>query len=212
MVGWLTGGCIIIGLMKSQPTTTSGGPGLVRAFPLAMMSNAFSAVTWAVLLVVGGLVAALLVAGFSLPSGWGIAAWLTAGVVALALTAAGVIVHSYARPRSFNVSAEGLEIVWPARTRKLPWGAFVEICEIDRISLGPMTRRFGLGILLGQFGWFHSMYMGNIDSYITRRDGLVLIKLRNRRPLLLSPQAPGEFLQAVRAAISEVEKTEKAAK
>lgn len=189
--------------MTSQPTTinSDAGNGL-RVFPIAMMSNAFSAITWAVLLGTAGVVLFLVILGFSLESGQRFGPWLAAGVGGVVFSVLIVMVNMYARPKCFEVSSEGLVIVWPARTRKLPRGAFTEIRLIERIELGRMTRRFGVGGLFGQFGWFHSVYMGNFDAYLTRNDGMVLIRLRNRRPILLTPENPREFVQALQALVN----------
>ncbi len=186
--------------MTSQHTKSELQAGQ-QVFPIAMMSNAFSAITWVIMLGMAGVIAALVIIGFSLESGKRMGPWLPAGVLAIISIVTIIMVHLYSRPRCFSVSSDGLEIIWPARTRKLPRGAFTEIREIKRIELGRMIRKFGVGGILGQFGWFQSVYMGNFDAYLTRNDGMVLIRLRNRRPILITPENPQEFVKALRAVV-----------
>ena len=187
--------------MASQPTNSKPGAGL-QVFPIAMMSNAFSAVTWAMILGAAGVVTVLVIIGFSLDSRESLWPWLAAGILAVVFGLLTILVHLYGRPRCFEISDEGMIIVWPARIRKLPRGAFTEVRPIKRIELGRMIRKFGAGGIFGQFGWFHSVYMGNLDTYITRNDGMVLIRLRNRRPLLITPENPDDFVQALQAIVN----------
>lgn len=193
--------------MTSQPINTDPPAGL-QAFPIAMMSNAFSAVMWTIVLGMAGLIVALVIIGFSLGSGRYLGPWLSAGILTVIFTTLTVMINMYGRPKCFEISREGLVIIWPARTRKLPRGAFTEIRIIKRIELGRITRQFGIGGLFGQFGWYRSVYMGNIDTYITRNDGMVLIRLRNRRPILITPENPQEFVKALQAVVNyKVDKT-----
>ena len=195
--------------MTSQPTNSEPDAGL-QVFPIAMMSNAFSAITWAFVLGIAGVFATLVIIGFSMDSGGRLGPWLSAIIMAVIFIPLIFMVHMYGRPKCFEVSSEGMVIVWPARIRKLPRGAFTEIRTIKRMELGRMIRKFGVGGIFGQFGWFHSVYMGNLDAYITRNDGMVLIKLRNRRPILITPENPQEFVKALQAAVnSDLEKAKR---
>jgi hypothetical protein len=125
------------------------------------------------------------------------AAFVAAGLLAAGSFTLVTLVRLYSRPRCFEISSEGMRIVWPGRTRKLPRAAFGEMREVTDTELGPLHRRFGVGGLFGCFGWFTSEYMGNMDAYITRREGMVYIRLKNRRPLLLTPKDSKGFLQAL---------------
>lgn len=167
-----------------------------------MISNAFSAVTWALVLGTIGIVATLIIVGFSLESGGRLWFWVPAAILAIAFTTLTVMVNMYGRPKCFEISSEGMVIVWPARTRKLPRAAFTEIRTIKRMELGRMVRKFGIGGIFGQFGWFHSVYIGNVDAYMTRNDGMVLIKLRNRRPILITPENPEKFVKALQVVVT----------
>lgn len=153
-----------------------------------------------------GLILALLLAGagaavFFAVTLRGAASWsagLGAVLLLLATALVSALVWLYARPNSFEVSPEGLKLVWPARTRKLPRNAFADMQPLSRLDLGHCIRLFGVGGLFGSFGRFRSEYLGNMDLYVTRADGMVLLRLKNRRPLILTPQDPEAFLAALR--------------
>ena len=172
-----------------------------RVFPIARMGKTFLFSTWVLLVMLAMLLVGAVFAGIGLDGGerWG--AWIAAVLLAVALIATPLLVRTYSRPRCFEVSEEGMRIIWPGRTRKLPKGAFGEMRIVTRTELGRLIRRFGVGGVFGSFGWFSSEYMGNMDTYITRLDGLVYIRLVNRRPLLLTPEDPASFLEALREVI-----------
>ncbi len=183
-------------------TNTSDNPNSdLRIFPIARMDKTFLLSTCLILGLLGLALVGVILAGIwgGIGVHWG--AWTSAAVLAAILVVAPLLVRTYSRPRCFEISDEGIRIVWPGRTRKLPKGAFAELRIVTRTELGHMIRRFGVGGVLGSFGWFRSEYMGNMDAYITRRDGLVYIRLVNRRPLLLTPEDPESFVEALRAVI-----------
>ncbi|MBN1942812.1 MAG: hypothetical protein JW849_05900 [Phycisphaerae bacterium] len=170
-------------------------------FPIAPMDVAMKFSTVMVLALLGVVAVGLMLVDLwlsNIETGWLIAL----GVVIAILSAASVgLIHLYSRPKYFAISAEGMRIVWPGRSRKLPKAAFAEMRPVTGTDLGRLTRRFGLRGVLGCFGWFTSEYMGNVDAYVTRNDGLVYLRLKNRRPLLLTPTQPKTFLDALRTVV-----------
>ncbi len=188
--------------------SASPGPGPVAQagdeetiFDLASMDGAMKFSTVFKLLVFFILAAGIAVLGVwlpFLPTGWmiAVAAFIAASVIVLV-----TLVHLYSRPKYFVISPDGMLIVWPGRSRKLPKTAFADMKLVTYTDLGPLKRRFGVGGLLGCFGWFTSEYMGNVDAYITRHSGLVYIRLKNRRPLLLTPVEAKTFLETLQAAL-----------
>lgn len=166
-------------------------------FPLAPMDAAMRLSTILVLVLLGVVSVGLVVADLWLPqvNGWLIAAGT---LVALTGTAVMILIHVYSRPKGFLLSAQGMRIVWPGRSRLLPKAAFAEARSVTAMDLGRLMRRFGARGMLGCFGWFTSEYMGNMDAYVTRSDALVYLRLKNRRPLLLTPREPEAFLEALK--------------
>jgi len=106
-------------------------------------------------------------------------------------------VWAFGRPWRFDILPVGLEIVWPLRRKLIAAGDIVEAAMVDRDQLGSMIRLFGAGGLFGGFGLFRSSRLANLDVYISRSDGLVLIRRRSARPLLISPQRPEDFVRAM---------------
>jgi len=109
------------------------------------------------------------------------------------------------KPSQFQISKAGLEILWPGRNRKLPQPAFYEVFPVSDTELGKLRRKSCICGIFGCFGWTQSQYLGNVDAYITRKEGLVFLRLKNRRPLLLTPEQPEKFIIELAACISDGE-------
>jgi hypothetical protein len=172
-----------------------------EVFPLAPMDAGTTASTVLVLAAIVVTVVAVAVGSVFVPQGSRWILRLVAGLMVLGDVVLVAMVRVFSRPRCFELMGDGMRIVWPGRTRKLPKAAFAEMRILRDIDLGRMVRRFGVGGLFGSFGWFRSEYMGDVDAYVTRRGGLVYIRLKNRRPLLLTPVEPERFLAALKAII-----------
>jgi hypothetical protein len=108
----------------------------------------------------------------------------------------------WARPSRFEVSADGLVMVWPLRRRRIPRARIGAVRLVDR---GDLRRelgwgaRVGVGGLWGQFGWAWTSRRGWVDTYISRLDGLVWVDLRDGRPLLITPADPEGVVRALRS-------------
>lgn len=181
------------------PAVSAGGE--ETTFVIAPMDGAMKLSTILTLTLLGVLAAGAALVGLWLPqlaTGWMIALGVFVAVLIAALV---VLIHLYSRPKWFTITHEGMQIVWPGRSRKLPKGAFAEMRLVTGTDLGQLTRRFGVRGLLGCFGWFTSEYMGNVDAYVTRNNGLVYIRLKNRRPLLLTPVEPKTFLHTLKSVV-----------
>ncbi len=124
--------------------------------------------------------------------------WTIAGLLVLLYG----VVRLWARPGRFEVGADGLVIVWPARRRWIPRG---DIAGARVLAPGQFRREFGLGArigvggLWGGFGWVWTSRRGLLDLYISRTDGCVLVERRSGRPLLLTPEQPDEFVRTLGA-------------
>lgn len=182
-----------------EPAVSSGGE--ETPFVIAPMDGAMKLSTALILALWGMLSVGLILLGVWLPqllTGWMIGLAVVAALLAVTLV---VLIRLYSRPKCFTILPEGMRIDWPGRSRKLPKGAFTEMRLVTSTELGPLTRRFGLRGLLGCFGWFTSEYMGNMDAYVTRNNGLVYLRLKNRRPLLLTPADPQAFLKTLKTVV-----------
>jgi len=109
----------------------------------------------------------------------------------------------WCRPAEFCVGQRGVEIRWPLRSRTLPW---TELAAAQAAPAGAGLReqlgvaiRVGVGGLWGAFGWIWSTRRGWCTVYVSRTQDLVWLERLGRPPLLLSPERPLEFVEAVRA-------------
>ncbi|MGI9431002.1 MAG: PH domain-containing protein [Myxococcota bacterium] len=162
-----------------------------RRFRLAPMSRSIvvlTAVAWGVPVLFAAMAAA------------GIAA---AGMLAVGLAVAAlyVAVWLWWRPASFAVSGPGLELQFPGRrslveARELTGVRRLEAPEFK--SEFGFALRVGVGGLWGGFGWLWTRLGGWVEFYISRTDGFVLVERRDGMPLLLTPEDPEGFAEALR--------------
>jgi len=119
------------------------------------------------------------------------------GVFVLALYAA---IWLFWRPGRFEVSAEGVRIVFPGRSRLVPLedvsGCRALSREAFKAELG-WAMRIGAGGLWGGFGWLWTSKQGLLDFYISRTDGFVLLTRRSTRDLLVTPESPESMIETI---------------
>jgi hypothetical protein len=158
---------------------------MTRLFPLAPMSGLFLGLTvvlWALPLVflAGGtsvLAPVLVPTGCFLVVVYG-SVWL------------------WWRPSRFELSPEGLQVVFPLRSKKTP---AQKMASVERIDSDELKRRYGrlvrvgAGGLWGGFGWLWGPGRW-VEFYISRMDGWVLITRPDGAPLLITPDRPDEFV------------------
>jgi len=72
------------------------------------------------------------------------------------------------------------------------------ILDVKPVTLGLAIRTCGCAGFFGAWGWFWTRGIGSYRAYLTRKDNLVLLELKNRRPVVLSPDDPDRFAMAVR--------------
>jgi hypothetical protein len=157
-------------------------------FRLAPMSRRLRVLTWGLLVVPLVLLAT---AAASPPR---------AQVGPVAVSALVVLVYASVwlvwRPRRFEIDATTLRIVWPVRSRTIVRTAVVAA----RVVTGPEFRReYGLGMRIGAGGLFGGfgllkMRTTTFSMWIARTDPLVIVELRDARPLLVTPEDPDRFV------------------
>jgi hypothetical protein len=105
------------------------------------------------------------------------------------------------RPSMFMVHSNALEVVWPLKRRSIPREEITAVRQVDGEEL---TReigwgtRVGAGGLWGGFGLLWTRRRGMVQMYISRTDGYVWIERGDKRPWLLTPLQPDEFIRALR--------------
>jgi len=166
-----------------------------RSFALAPMSPLVAVATWLLLALAVVLPAVIAIWA---PREHGL--WMAAGL-AMFLWAVFLFIWGFYRPRRFEVGPDGLTIHWPWRRRFIPAALVLNVQRVSRAHLGWMIRTFGAGGLFGGFGQFYSRRLGHLAVYVSSHRDLVLVDLARARSLLISPDRPDEFVEAVRAAI-----------
>lgn len=104
------------------------------------------------------------------------------------------------RPSRFLLTPDQLIIRFPARQRSFP---LADLGEAEILSEANFRQEFGwamrigAGGLWGGFGWLQTSKKGMLEFYTSRSDGLVWIKRQSGNDLLLTPQEPERFIQAL---------------
>ena len=162
-------------------------------FPLAPMTTDLRVLTWVLFLIPVGLVGGALAAP---PATRTVLAAVSAFVV---LTYASV--WFVWRPTRFEVDPNALRIVWPVRARTIPRGS---IASVRMILGGDLRTEYGAGVRIGAGGLWGGFGLlktrtTTFSMWISRTDKLVVVELRDARPLLVTPDDPERFVQALRA-------------
>jgi hypothetical protein len=125
--------------------------------------------------------------------------WTTIATVCFLLLLYGMVWVGF-RPARFLITADQLKISFPARQRSFP---LADLGEVQILSETEFRQKFGwalrigVGGLWGGFGWLYTGQKGMLEFYISRSDGLVWIERRSGNDLLLTPDQPEHFIQAL---------------
>jgi hypothetical protein len=119
----------------------------------------------------------------------------------VAIFAGGTAVVAWAlAPRAFAIGGGALRVLrngWlPTR---IPLSAIRSAGEIEADALHGSVRVLGIGGLFGTYGLYRSPALGPTRLDATRSAGLVLVRTA-RRAHVLTPDRPGEFVEALLAA------------
>ena len=163
-------------------------------FRLAPMSGLILWMTCALFLVPIGFLAAPLLDPRLTPLA------LVGGAVALGYA----VTWLYMRPTAFEITGEGLDVVWPLRRRHIARVDILGAREVGphdlRAEFGTLLR-VGVGGLWGGFGLAWSSRGTHLALYVSRHaDGFVLVRCRRSRSLLITPERPDAFVAALPAA------------
>ncbi|WP_353721144.1 PH domain-containing protein [Dyadobacter sp. 676] len=115
-------------------------------------------------------------------------------------TAILVAVYGFAyfyRPVAYTLTDHHLTIHRPIGDLTYTRGTFEDVRTIPREDLKFTIRTFGVGGFWGYFGQFYNAVYGKMIWYVTRRDHLVLIKIKGKRTVLISPDNIDAFMEGV---------------
>lgn len=160
-------------------------------FRLARMSTALAILTWLLLVVP----IALMYSSFTVPSPTSSVLFGTVGFFILIYAS----VYFIWRPTRFEVTPAELRIVWPIRQRSILMSA---VEEVKLVTSQEFRKEHGYGMRIGAgglFGAFGLLRCGPVtfSMWISRTDWYVIVKLRNDRPLLITPSNPERFVDLV---------------
>ncbi len=100
----------------------------------------------------------------------------------------------FLRPDHFRILPDGLRIGWAFRHRLLGRQQIQGVRMVSAAESGRLGVPHNLGVL-GFFGRTRSERLGPVEAYITEKEAMVLIERRNDRPLLITPERPGVFVE-----------------
>lgn len=100
----------------------------------------------------------------------------------------GLVVFCYAyRPAGYLVTDDHLVIKRPAGNVVIPASEIAEVRVLTRDDIKGLVRTFGVGGMFGYYGKHYNFRLGHTTWYATRRNNLVLIRLNDKRKIVLSP-------------------------
>ena len=172
----------------------------VKSFRLAPMTAGLRALTLLCLLLPIVIALSVLRAP-SMPSTPG---GLLFGVVGF-MAAIYASVWLYWRPTRFVIDADGVRIEWPLRTRRIPRAS---VGQVRVVSAADFRRDHGRGMRVGAGGLWGGFGLlvtrdETFSMWISRTDRFVIVRLDGARPLLVTPEEPERFVEALsRSALS----------
>jgi hypothetical protein len=108
-----------------------------------------------------------------------------------------VFITVYLRPIAFVIEADGLDLVWPVRQRRIDASSIVGARVLDMAELKQefgYLMRIGAGGLWGGFGLAKTA-RGTLELWVSRTDRIVLVECEGRRSLLITPEDPDRFVR-----------------
>lgn len=110
-----------------------------------------------------------------------------------------LVVWTWFRPKLFIVSHDFLTIQWPLRNKVR---RISDVLSAKVISNSEFRKEYGRGMRIGAGGLWGGFGLLKTSScmfqmYISRTDEFVLIHFRNEPPLLITPEKPHRFIQAL---------------
>jgi hypothetical protein len=121
--------------------------------------------------------------------------------LAVAVAAGGTAILAWAlAPRAFEIGDGALRILRTGWLRtSIPLRDIRSAGELEPDALRGSLRLLGIGGLFGTYGLFRSPVLGPFRLDATRSSGLVVVRTA-RRAHVLTPDRPGEFVEALLAA------------
>ncbi len=114
----------------------------------------------------------------------------------IVLVTAVMIFTALFMPKSFTINPSVLKITQVGFSRIIPMENIDSIEPVGSGELGFSIRTFGSGGFLGYLGKFWYKNIGHVTAYVTDRSKILLVRLKNGRKILISPDDVAGFLKA----------------
>ncbi|RBL90330.1 PH domain-containing protein [Chitinophaga flava] len=105
------------------------------------------------------------------------------------------------KPVAYELTADGLIIIRPLSRKKVALADIAEAFPLAADELRGSIRTFGSGGMFGYLGYFASQQQGAYEMWCTDRASMVMIILKNKKKLVISPVERNEFIQALQQVI-----------
>lgn len=102
------------------------------------------------------------------------------------------------RPVNYRVTSSELIVYRVLNSVHISLNSIVSAEMIDSSRISWSVRTFGVGGLFGYYGRFRNADLGPMVWYATRRDQPVLIRTLQNQQIILTPDEPAQFLEAIR--------------
>lgn len=98
---------------------------------------------------------------------------------------------------NYKIHENNLIVQFPFSKKSIPLTAIESAERIEKDKIKGSLRVFGNGGLFGYYGQFENKILGQMNWYITQKENLVLIQTTNGQKIVLSPNQPNAFVDAL---------------
>ncbi|WP_212004750.1 PH domain-containing protein [Chitinophaga sp. HK235] len=105
------------------------------------------------------------------------------------------------KPLAYELTADALIIIRPLSRKRVLLADIAEVFPLAADELKGSIRSFGSGGLFGYLGYFASQQQGAYEMWCTDRTSMVMIILKNKKKLVISPVERNEFVLALQQVI-----------
>ena len=105
----------------------------------------------------------------------------------------------FTRPLYYYLDSQNLVIRRPINSITIPRIEISESTLVEHSEKKNMLRLFGNGGFFGYTGFFYNHTLGKMHLYVSRKDHWVLIKLSNKKQVVLSPDEDVTFLRELQS-------------
>lgn len=98
------------------------------------------------------------------------------------------------RPIDYTITKDEIIVRRPLVNVRIKRVDIENIDEVDNKAMNGAIRTFGVGGLFGYYGGFTNSSIGRMTWYATRKDTAVLLRTKNNKKIILTPDNPTAFI------------------